>query len=228
MGMHGQDFTHAPAGRLLAAGVAVGMLGILFGALQAHAAAPESDPAAMTSTVQPGTARQATTPLDPAPVNAWYAAAPADGMQRWPGAAGEPATGAGQPTVASVFAQHAVRELEADEMRKMRGGFLLFSSVAMDIRIEFAARVNGDFVPVMVDPSIFGASGIYTRLADGVATVQGTNQFSGLVTAVQNNLSFQDLQTATYATFNLTGSMASLRGSLFRSELNYTMSSLRH
>ena len=131
-----------------------------------------------------------------------------------------------EPSVAAILSAHAVRELDPAEMDKMRGGFLLFSSVAMDVRVEFSALVNGDAVPVVVDPSVFGASGILTRLGDGIATVAGTGQFRGLAASVQNNLSFQDLQTATIATFNLHGSIASFRGSLFRSELNYTTSSL--
>lgn len=133
---------------------------------------------------------------------------------------------AAQSSVAVVMAQHADRELSADEMDKMRGGFLLFSSVAMDVRVEFAAIVNGELVPVSVDPSVFGAPGIFTQLNDGVATVTGTNQFRGFVTAVQNNLNFQNLQTATIATFDLTGSMASFRGGLMRSQLNATTTSL--
>jgi hypothetical protein len=129
-------------------------------------------------------------------------------------------------SVAEVMALHAERELDAAEMDKMRGGFLLFTSVAVDVRVEFAALANGEFLPVAVDPSVFGAPGIYTRLTDGVATVMGTNQFRGLISNVQNNLNFQDLQTATYATFNLTGSMTAFRAGLMRSELNFTTSSL--
>lgn len=141
----------------------------------------------------------------------------------WPAVA--PETPA-EPSVAAILSAHAARELDPAEMDKMRGGFLLFSSVAMDVRIEFSALVNGEAVPVVVDPSVFGASGILTRLGDGIATVAGTGQFRGLASSVQNNLSFQDLQTATIATFNLHGSIASFRGGLFRSELNYTTSSL--
>lgn len=157
----------------------------------------------------------------PAPVLS--PAAPVVPLAAWPAVA--PETPA-EPSVAAILSAHAARELDPAEMDKMRGGFLLFSSVAMDVRIEFSALVNGDAVPVVVDPSVFGASGILTRLGDGIATVAGTGQFRGLASSVQNNLSFQDLQTATIATFNLHGSIASFRGGLFRSELNYTTSSL--
>lgn len=225
MDTRGAYHLYPVASRLIVSGIAVGLLGAVSVALPARAASPEADFPAVPSAAFVGE-----TSVETVPANAWYAAPPdgasADGLPAWPEARG-PAT-PGQPSVVSVFTQQAARPLAPDEMDKARGGFLLFSSTAMDVRIEFAAKVNGDFAPVMVDPSIFGAPGIFTRLADGVVTVAGTNRFSGLLTAVQNNQSFQDLQTTTYATFDLTGSMASFRASQFRSQLNYTMSSLRH
>lgn len=225
MDTRGANRRHPLASRLIVSGIADGLLGALSVAPPARAASPEAESPTVPSAAFVGEAS-----VEARPANAWYAAPPdeasADGLPAWPDAGG-PAT-PGQPSVVSVFTQHAARPLAPDKMDKARGGFLLFSSTAMDVRIAFAAKVNGEFAPVMVDPSIYSAPGILTRLADGVVTVAGTNRFSGLLTAVQNNQSFQNLQTTTYATFDLTGSMASFRASQFRSQLNYTMSSLGH
>lgn len=140
-------------------------------------------------------------------------------------AAGIDTPGRSSSSVAAILEEHAARELPPAELDRMRGGFLLFSGIAMNVRVEFAALVNGELAPVAVDPSVYGAPGIFTRLSDGVATVTGTNQFRGLVSAVQNNLDFQNFQSTTFATFDLSGSMASLRGGLMRGELNYTTTS---
>jgi len=131
-----------------------------------------------------------------------------------------------RPSVASVFQQFAERELPADEMNRLRGGFLLTASVAMDMRIEFSTLVNGEFVPITIDPSIMTAPGIVTRLQDGVATVFGTNDFRGVVGLVQNNLNFQDLKTTITANFNLTGSMSAIRSGLLRNQMNFTNTAL--
>ena len=136
--------------------------------------------------------------------------------------AAEPQTGGKggpfEPSVAEVMARQDSRQLAVGELDRLRGGFLLSPAIGLSVAMAFRAEINGNAQTFSL-PS--GFSGIVTGVADGAPFVRGTNQFSGLVSLVQNNLDFQQINALTTVRFDLTGSISAMRGGLLRSQLNF-------
>ena len=103
----------------------------------------------------------------------------------------------------------------------MRGGIVFNAGIVLEFTIDFVTHING----VVVGPTPFddplNFSGILTRVEDGVSTVIGTNDFSGIISLVQNSLDFQDIQSATIVHADIFGALNSIHGSLIRSQLNF-------
>ncbi len=134
-----------------------------------------------------------------------------------------PPSAADLPPVAEVLAASAERRLPREEIRRLRGGFLLASSVAMDLNVDFAASVNGSLLDIADYPS--GYSGIMLGVVDGTAQIVGTNDFQGVISNIQNSLNFQDIQTLTRLDVDLSGSLAAFRAGTLTSEISYLRAS---
>lgn len=131
------------------------------------------------------------------------------------------ATTPGKPTGA-IMAELALAEVSDEELDDMRGGIVFNAGIVIEFTIEFVTHIDG----VLVDPAATignpaTSSGIVTRVVDGVPTVIGTNDFTGIISLVQNSLDFQNIRNATIVHADMFGVLTAVRGSLLRSQLNF-------
>jgi len=119
----------------------------------------------------------------------------------------------------AIITELALAELSDEELDDMRGGFVFGAGIVLAFTVNFVATVNGDVLPPLDIP--IGVPGIMTMVVDGVATVIGRDDFTGIISLVQNSLDFQDIRSATIVHANIYGVMNSVHGSLIRSQLNF-------
>lgn len=125
--------------------------------------------------------------------------------------------------VAEVIAASAARPLPRAETERLRGGFTLTSSVGLEITIDFAASVNGLMLEMAEFPN--GYSGVMLGVVDGTPSIVGSNDFTGVISHIQNSLDYQNIQTLTRVDLNVTSGLGAFQAGTLRSEMSFLQSS---
>lgn len=124
-----------------------------------------------------------------------------------------------RPSVAEVFAVQ--QEITASEYQDLRGGYYFAAGAAINFGVEFITEINGQAITPIVngDPAL--TTGVMTLVDNGQAFVTATNDFTGVLSVVQNSLNSQIIQNATVLQIDLFNVQAALQNGTFASEINF-------